>query len=188
MKLTTKKLVYIAVFAALTAVLAPFSIPGPGAVPISLATFAVMLSGLILGPWAGALSQLIYVLLGAVGVPVFSGFSGGLGKLAGPTGGYIIGYLFLAFLCGLIYGRLGRKKQGAAKYAVMVAAMLVGTAVLYLFGTLWFMHLMEADLATALSLCVIPFLPGDAIKIAVAALIVPRLEKPLAKQGFPFFE
>ena len=99
----TKNLVLCAVCAAITCVLAPLSIPLAGGVPISLATFAVMLAGVLLGGSLGALSQLIYVLLGAVGLPVFAGWTGGLGNVLGMTGGFIIGYIPCAWLTGLIY-------------------------------------------------------------------------------------
>lgn len=176
----TKDLVLCALCAAITCILAPLSIPTPGGVPISLATFAVMLSGLVLGARLGALSQLIYVLLGSVGLPVFAGWTGGFGLVMGMTGGYIVGYILLAFFTGLIYFAKGKKETGAAKYVWMVLGMLAGTAVLYAFGTVWFMKVTGMDLAGSLAACVLPFLPGDAVKIAGAAILGGRIEKALS--------
>ena len=95
MKLTTYELVLCALCAAVTCILAPISVPLAGEVPISLATFAVLLSGILLGGRFGAISQLVYVLLGSVGVPVFAGWTGGIGITLGVTGGYIIGYILV---------------------------------------------------------------------------------------------
>ena len=177
--LKTKDLVLCALCAALTCILAPLSIPTPGGVPISLATFAVMLSGLVLGGKLGALSQLVYVLLGSAGLPVFAGWTGGAGLVLGMTGGYIIGYIFLAFFTGLIYFSMGRNAGGKEKYIWMAVSMVIGTAVLYAFGTAWFIKVTGMDLAASLSACVLPFLPGDALKIAGAAVLGGRLEKAL---------
>lgn len=97
-----KKMVYCALMAAVLCVISPLSIP-VGAVPISLATLGVMLAGALLGAQLGTLSVLIYLVLGWVGLPVFAGYSSGFTCLFGPTGGYMIGYLFLAFLTGFLY-------------------------------------------------------------------------------------
>ena len=112
MKLTTYELVLCALCAAVTCILAPISVPLAGEVPISLATFAVLLSGILLGGRFGAISQLVYVLLGSVGVPVFAGWTGGIGITLGVTGGYIIGYILMAFVAGLLYHLFGRNASG----------------------------------------------------------------------------
>ena len=177
----TKNLVLCAVCAALTCVLAPLSIPITGMVPITLATFAVMLSGVLLGGRLGALSRVIYLIIGAVGVPVCAGFTPALPKLLGPTGGYLVGYIPLAFICGAIYSRWGRSVRGVKKYAVMLGGMIAGTAVLYAFGTAWFCILNHVGVIYALTICVVPFLIGDALKMAVVAILVPVLEKAIAK-------
>ena len=176
----TKNIVLCAVCAAVTCVLAPLSIP-VGAIPVTLATFAVMLSGVLLGGRLGALSQLIYLLIGAVGVPVCAGYTPALPKLLGPTGGYLVGYIPLAFICGALYSLWGKNARGVKKYAVMLLAMTAGTVVLYAFGTAWFCILNNVGVLYALSLCVVPFLLGDAIKIAVVMLLAPQLEKAIAK-------
>ncbi len=177
----TKNLVLCAVCAAITCVLAPLSIPISGMIPITLATFAVMLSGILLGGRLGALSQVIYLIIGAVGVPVCAGFTPALPKLLGPTGGYLVGYIPLAFVCGAIYSMWGKNSRGVKKYAFMLLGMIAGTVVLYAFGTAWFCILNHVDVIYALTLCVVPFLIGDAIKIAVVMILAPQLEKAITK-------
>lgn len=176
-----KKLVLCAVTAALTCVLAPVSFVIATAIPITLGTLAVMLSGALLGGGYGAVSQAIYLLIGVVGLPVCAGWTPALPRLIGPTGGYLIGYIPLAFLCGALYSAWGRHARGARQYAALTGAMLIGTAVLYAFGTAWYCVYSGTNVAAALTVCVLPFLPGDAVKIAVVAILTPQLEKALEK-------
>ena len=150
----------------------------------------------MLGWKSGTLSVLLYLLLGMVGLPVFSGFSGGFVKLAGPTGGYLIGYVPLALVSGLLLtlsekirfgsGRTGAEhteaKSGKAFDLIVrrlteFAGMLLGTAVLYALGTAWFCILMDSTVSRALGLCVIPFIPGDLIKMLIALLIGPEIRR-----------
>lgn len=166
-----RPLVFCALFAALIAVCAWITIP-IGPVPISLATFAVMLCGLILGWKYGAIAVAVYILLGLVGVPVFANFRAAE-ALLGPTGGYIVGYLPYALLAGLSVPRLQTRMWGRC------ALLLGGTACCYALGTLWFMHATGRTLAESLGLCVLPFLPGDAAKIALSAFLAPRLRKAI---------
>ena len=168
----TRQLVLAALFAALTAVCSQIQIPLP-MIPINLALFAVHLCGALLGAKWGALSMAVYALLGAVGVPVFAGFGSGPAVLFGKTGGYIIGYILCAAIVGLLSRRLG------FTFPKLCLSMLVGVAMCYLFGTAWFMAISGLNLATSLSYCVLPFLPGDAVKILLAALLALRLRKPL---------
>lgn len=177
----TKKLVLCAVCAAIICVLAPLSVPIAGMIPITLATFAIMLSGILLGGRMGTLSVVIYLIIGAIGVPVCAGYTPALPKLLGPTGGYLVGYIPLAFICGAIYAHWGKNRRGVKKYAAMLIGVLAGTFVLYAFGTAWFCILNNVGVMYALSLCVIPFLLGDAIKIAVVMILAPQLEKAIAK-------
>lgn len=181
MKLTTYELVLCALCAAVTCVLAPISVPLAGEVPISLSTFAVLLSGILLGAKYGAISQLIYVLLGSVGVPVFAGWTGGIGITLGVTGGYIIGYIPMAFIAGLLYHRFGREASGTRKYIVMFVSMVLATAVLYILGTAWFMAQTGMTLGASLAACVIPFLPGDLIKIVAVMLVSVPIEASLKR-------
>lgn len=170
----------IALFAALTAVFSQISIP-IGPVPINLALLSVFACGGALGWKKGAASIAIYILLGIVGVPVFSGFQGGVAKIAGPTGGYIIGYLFAVFIVGLMCDILGKKIW------VLPVSIVIGLVVCYAFGTIWFMISMQSGLIESLTACVFPFLPGDAAKIIVATLIVKALDKahllPVSKKA-----
>ncbi len=171
----TKHMTQIAVMAALICIAGPLVIPA-GPIPLSLATFAVYLAGSVLGKKHGTMAVGLYLLIGIVGVPVFSGFSGGIQKLAGVTGGYLAGYLPCAWLSGA--GAECREKTGWWFHVLMMAA---GTAVLYLIGTGYFMIQTGNALGAALSLCVIPFLPGDAVKIIAAAILTDPLRKALRK-------
>ena len=179
MKLSTYDLVLCALCAAVTCILAPLSVPLAGEVPISLATFAVLLSGILLGGKLGALSQIIYVLLGSVGVPVFAGWTGGIGITLGMTGGYIIGYIPMAFVAGFLYYRLGRSSTGPRKYIVMFVSMVLATVVLYILGTAWFIAQTGMTLPASMAACVLPFLPGDLIKIVAVMLAAPPIEAAL---------
>ncbi len=163
-KLTVRNMVFIALFAAIICVLAPFSF-NVGPIPITLGTFAIYLAGALLGSKKGVIAVSVYILLGAIGLPVFSGFKGGFGVLFGVTGGYIIGYILMALLTG-VFSEKGKK--------LLPVGMVLGTVALYAFGTVWYMVLTGSDLATALMLCAVPFLPGDALKIAaVSAIAIP---------------
>ena len=165
-------LVLTAVFAAIIAVCSIISIP-VGEVPVTLQTFAVCLAAAMLGFRRGTLSVLIYVLLGAVGVPVFAGMTGGIGILSGPTGGYIIGFIPAAVIIGLAADRFQRKALPLA------IAMVIGVLVCYAVGTVWFMVVMKWGIVETLMVCVVPFLIPDAVKIAVAVLLSNRLSKAI---------
>lgn len=181
----------VALMAAVLCVLAPFSIP-IGEIPITLATFVVYLTAAILGSKKGTASVLIYLLIGMVGVPVFSNFSGGVAKLAGPTGGYLIGYLPCAFLVGFLIERefkAIKNLNGMAKSAFELirsaVAMVFGTIFCYLFGTAWFMYQMSETytVAQALAICVVPYLAFDTVKIILATAIAVPIRKLLKKNG-----
>lgn len=166
-------MVLIAAFAALMAVCAWISVPA--AVPFTMQTFAVFAAAAALGARRGTLAVLVYILLGAAGLPVFSGFKGGIGALMGSTGGYITGFLPCAFITGLLCDRFGRSLQ------VMIPSMLLGLLICYAIGTGWFMAVYlsagkEAVLSKVLLMCVVPFIIPDALKIFLAAFIAKRLE------------
>ncbi len=165
-----------AVMTALLCILAPLSIP-IGPVPVSLAILVVCLSAYILGPLPAALSVAVYLLLGLVGLPVFSGFSGGPAKLAGPTGGYLIGYLFTALAGGYAAERSGRC------FAPTFFGMAGGVFLAYLFGTIWFIISANATLPYALSVCVLPFIPVDLIKIIAAISLGRAVRTALLRSG-----
>lgn len=171
-------MVYIAMGATLIAICSWISIPT--AVPFTLQTFAVFFVLLLLGGERGTLAILIYILLGAVGAPVFAGFNGGIGVLLGNTGGYILGFLFV----GLIYMLF--KKLLKKKIVIKIAALVLGLIICYAFGTAWFMHLYmkntgEVGLLTVLGWCVFPFIIPDLIKMALAVVIAKRIEPVMKK-------
>jgi len=170
MQLKTNGMILCALFAALTGVGGLIAIPLPFTpVPITLQTFFTFLAGAILGKYLGALSQLIYLLLGVVGLPVFAKGSSGIGVLLGPTGGYLIGFIPAAFLVGYLLER--REKPS---FGLIFLAMVVGVVAIYLPGVGWLMWVARMNLVKALLLGVLPFMPGDAVKIVVGALIMKR--------------
>jgi biotin transport system substrate-specific component len=167
--LKTKEITLCALFASLTAILSQITIP-IGPVPINMAHLSVFLAAGLLGSRLGALSQLTFVLMGAAGLPVFSGFNGGLTRIAGPTGGYIISYVVSAYVIGWILERFGKRTVKA-----LAISILAGWLVTYAFGTLWFTYITHTSFTAALSLCVIPFLPGDLLKTCIIIILVRRL-------------
>ena len=170
------RLTACALMAALLCVLGPLSVP-IGPIPLTLATLVIYLLTYIVGTWDATISVLLYLLLGAVGLPVFSGYQGGLARLAGPTGGYLAGFLLLPIVGGLLMERAKRKP------ILTGVAMAAGTAVLYFFGTAWFVFLTGNDLGTALSLCVYPFVPFDLLKIVLAVALGKPIRDALLRAG-----
>ena len=169
-KIRTKQMVLIALMTAVTCVLGPLSIPLPfSPVPISLTNFAIFLAIFVLGMKSGTISFIIYLLLGAIGVPVFSSFRGGLQVLAGPTGGYLIGFIFLALIMGFALDHFDRK------LVPTIIGMIIGMAVCYAFGTVWLAKLLSLSFKEGLMMGVIPYLAGDAAKIIIAAIVGPKL-------------
>lgn len=174
-KSPTYALAITAVMTAVICVLAPMSIP-VGDVPITLATLVIYLSLYLLGWRRGSLSVLVYILIGMAGMPVFSGFSGGLGKLAGATGGYLLGYLPMAAIAGWIVDH-------SRSRLVHMAGMVLGTAVCYGLGTAWYCFVTQSPLQAALWVCVIPFIPFDLIKMAASIAAGPVLRDRLVRAG-----
>ncbi|MCL7412350.1 MAG: biotin transporter BioY [ANME-2 cluster archaeon] len=166
----TKPLIYAALFAALTAIGAFIKIPIPlSPVPITLQVFFVLLAGLVLGARWGGTSMVVYVMLGIIGLPVFSGGSSGLGVLLGPTGGYLIGFVAGAFVTGLIYTGAGQKVH------VTIGAMIAGLAVIYLLGVIQLSIVAHISIPQAVAVGMAPFLLGDAIKILAALIVADRI-------------
>ena len=160
--------IYASLMAALTAAGAYLAIP-IGPVPIVLQNLFVFLSGLLLGPRWGAASVGIYLLAGALGLPVFAGGTGGIGHFAGPTGGYLLGYLPAVYVIGLISG-------GSKKGAVLdIIAMVCGGLMVYAIGLTWLKILTKMTIAKTLAVGMFPFVPGDGIKIAAAVPIAKAL-------------
>jgi biotin transport system substrate-specific component len=170
----------IALFAALTAAGTFIAIPLPfSPVPVALQNLFAILAGLCLGPLMGSLSVALYLAAGALGAPVFAGASGGIARLLGPTGGYLLGYLIGAFAAGFVAGRPRTDKQIRPWRLVLAAAL--GLLVVYVPGMLRLKQIMGFGWTQAFAGGILPFLPGDAAKLAAAALIAPRLRRVIAE-------
>lgn len=166
----TYALVITALFAALTAAFSQISIP-IGPVPVNLALLAVCTAGGLLPTGRAVMSQVIFLLVGGAGIPVFAGFRGGVSVLVGPTGGYIIGYIVAALVISLMLKKLGKKIY------TVVPSIIIGILLCYAFGTAWYVVSTGTGIVDALLLCVVPFLIGDAAKTAAAAFLIMRLKK-----------
>ena len=169
-------MVYASLFAALTAVGAFLAIP-IGPVPIVLQNMFVYLAGLLLGSRWGLASVGVYLLAGACGLPVFAGGLGGIGRIIGPTGGYLIGYLPVVFIIGKISARSN------PRVIFDVLAMICGSVALYAFGITWLKIVTGMTLAKTLAVGMVPFLIGDALKIAAAAAIAKVLRPVIRVPG-----
>lgn len=179
MKLSIYKIAIIGVMTAIICIMAPFSIPLPfTVVPISLTNLAIYFTVFVLGWKMGTISYLIYLLIGLIGVPVFSGFTSGFSKLAGPTGGYLIGFIFLVIISGWFIEKFPNK------IPMYIIGMLLGNIVTYLFGTIWLANLTGNTFKQALAIGVLPFLLGDLLKIIAAVLIGTVLRKQILRSGF----
>ena len=173
-KMKTLVMAYIGLFAVVIAICSWISIPT--VVPFTLQTFAVFLAVAVLGGKRGTLSVIVYVLLGAVGLPVFSGFKGGIGVLLNTTGGYIIGFIFSALLMWAFEKAFGKKAWA------LILSMILALALCYAFGTIWFMivyanNVGAVGLSAVLGWCVIPFVIPDLIKIALAFILSIRISR-----------
>lgn len=160
---------YASMFGALTALGAYLMIPLPP-VPVTMQTLFVILAGALLGGYLGALSQVVYILLGVIGLPVFSGGKAGFGVLIGPTGGYLIGFVVGA----LVIGKLTSLKRDPGLLWLM-GSMLAGVAIIYTLGIAQLMLVAKLDFIKAISVGLLPPLPGDIIKIVVAAFICRKI-------------
>lgn len=172
-------LTIIGLMTAVLCILGPLSLVIPfSPVPISLTNLAICLTVVLLGMKRGTLVTMGYLFIGFMGVPVFSAFTGGFGKLIGPTGGYLIGFVFLALIAGYLVDR----HPGKAGWAAL--GMALGTIVLYALGTVWLAYVAGMTFSQALFAGVVPFVIGDAIKIALAILVGFPLKKRLDRAGF----
>lgn len=163
-----------ALMAALMCALCPISVP-IGPVPVSLSVMVIMLTVYILGAKGAAISYVVYLLLGAAGMPVFSGFTGGLAKLAGPTGGYLIGFLPMILISGIVIWK------SRENLWLSMLGMAAGIAVDYALGTAWFVFQTQSTVAHALDVCVYPFIPFDLGKMVVAAVFGKMIHSVLLK-------
>lgn len=176
-KMTTYQMTQIGLMTAVTCILGPLSIQLPGGIPLSLTNLVIYLTVFLLGWKKGTISYVLYMLLGMIGLPIFSGFSGGLGKVAGPTGGYIIGFIFLAIISGYFVEKFPGKR------GMHILGMVLGCVVDYILGTIWFMAQTQMALGAALTACVFPFLIGDGLKIILASVVGPIIRKSWLKAG-----
>lgn len=158
--MNTKQLIRISMMTAVLVVLTQISLP-VGPVPFTLQTLAVLLCGFILGPRDGFISVLVYILLGAIGVPVFAGFSGGFSKIVGPTGGYLFSFLLSAIIAGYIYAK-------SPKRTSLYIAGLLSFAVTHTLGIAWFIFITRMPFAKALPLVFYPFIIPDLVKLVIA--------------------
>lgn len=174
---TIATIAMIALMTAVTCILGPLSVP-IGPVPISLTNLAIYFTVILLGWKKGTVSYVIYLLIGLVGVPVFSSFSAGPAKLFGPTGGYLIGFIFLAMISGWFIEKFPGKR------VMYFVGMVLGTAVCYALGTAWLAYEAEMTFQAALMAGVIPFIIGDIAKMIVAIIVAPMIKNPLVKAGY----
>ncbi|MEE8886816.1 MAG: biotin transporter BioY [Eubacteriales bacterium] len=174
----TRNLVFCALMAAVMCVLSPFAVP-VGPVPITLATLVLYFMIYIIGWKRSIISTAIYILLGIVGLPVFSGGNAGPGVIAGPTGGFIIGYIPMIVVMGILMEK--HRTNSLKDHVLCMIYMIIGTVVLYAVGLVWFMIMMQSDFATAFAACCAPFIVNDLIKMALAMIFGPMLHSRLAR-------
>lgn len=173
-KMSTLELTYVSMFVVLMAICSWISIPL--AIPFTLQTLAVFLILGLLGGKLGTMAIVTYIILGSIGIPVFAGFTGGIGILFATTGGYIFGFILTALSYWLITKLFGTKTW------IMAISMVIGLILCYAFGTVWFMQIYARNLGpigltTALAWCVIPFIIPDVIKIILALIIIKGVKK-----------
>ena len=167
----TKMLTVTGLMTAVICIVGPVSIPIPvSPVPVTLTNFAVCIAVYVLGLKAGTVSCLIYLCLGAAGLPVFSAFSGGIGKLAGPTGGYLVGYIPSALFGALVMKLLGKNILIASFFSAVVS-----TVFFYVVGLPWLSLMLDLPLSGTLGAGLFPFIFGDVLKIIVATLVTPSV-------------
>lgn len=177
-RLNTKDMALIGVMAALLCVTGPMVFPVPASpVPVSLGSLVVYLGVYALGKKRSSMACVIYLLIGFFGLPVFSGFAGGPGKIFGPTGGYIIGYVFMSYIGGVFIEKWKDRKL------MHLLGIMGGTMVCYLLGTVWLMIQAELNLYVAFFTGVVPFIPGDIAKVLVALILGSKIKNSLRKSG-----
>ena len=174
-KLSISEMCQIGSFVAIIIVCAQISIPMPYGVPMTLQTFAILLAGMVLGPKKGTIAALVYVLLGAIGVPVFTAFAGGLGIIFGRTGGFILAFPFVALAAGIG----GRRKN----IFWLILWLVIGTIILFIGGMLMFSFVTSSSLMVSFTLVVVPFIPTEIIKIVMVIVLGKVIKKALNRSG-----
>lgn len=179
----TVDFVISSLIAAVLCILAPVSVPlGFTPIPVTMGLFVIIMAGILLGPSRGSLCVAIYILLGAIGLPVFSGYMGGIQKIFGPTGGYILGYILLVWICGYFTEYFSGKRY------MCFLGIILGTSVCYVFGTIWMSLQLQISFVEALWLGVIPFLPVDILKMFLAVMICCPIRSRLIRESLISFE
>ena len=182
----TRQLTLCAVMAAVMCVIAPISVP-IGPISVTGGTLTIYLTACLLGPRRGLAATAVYLLAGFAGLPVFSNYMGGAGRLLGPTGGYLVGYLPMMLLAGLAaehaFQHFGGREKKALMAALQFLGMVLATAVLYAFGTAWYCVQAGVGLQTALAACVFPFIPFDLMKMILALLAGVPVRRRLEQAG-----
>ena len=163
-------LCFISLMTAIIAIMAQIAIPLPVGVPITMQTFAIALAGITLGARKGALATLIYIILGAIGLPIFSNFTGGYQCLIGPTGGFLLSFPIMAYIIGL-----------GTKHNLTLPNIILGSVINLFCGALWFSLLGNIPFLTGVTTCVIPFIPATIIKIILSWIIGMNIRKRLLK-------
>ncbi len=173
-KIKTIEITIIGLMTAVLCIMGPLTIPIPiSVVPISFTNLAIYIIVYILGWKKGTITYLLYLMIGLAGVPVFSGFGAGFGKLAGPTGGYLIGFIFMAMFAGVMVEKFPGKK------ILHLVGMVFGLIIAYTLGTVWLTYQLDLGMKEGLLMAVVPYLPGDALKIVAALFVGPVLQKNL---------
>lgn len=168
----TAALTLISLMTAVTCILGPLSIVIPiSPVPISFTNLAIYFSAIILGRKKGTISYIVYLMIGFIGIPVFSGFTSGPAKLLGPTGGYLIGFIFMALIAGFFVDRF------PSKTFIHITGMVLGTIITYILGTGWLAYQANMTFKAALFAGVIPYIPGDIVKIIIATILGTAIKK-----------
>lgn len=178
MNMKTKSMILCAIFAAIISIFAVMTIP-IGIVPITMGFFGIMLTGVVLGHKKGVIAVVIYLLLGIIGLPVFSNFKAGIQVIAGPTGGYLWSYIIMVWIIGILTRKLPQNQW--LSLLKIFTACIVGIIVSYATGTVQFMFVQKTDLAKALTLCVIPFIPFDIVKAIIATYAGSLIAKTLKR-------
>lgn len=175
-----RDLVFVALMTSVLCILAPFSIP-IGPIPLSLATFVIYIIAYVLGSKRGTAAVLLYLLIGIIGVPVFSNYGAGLQKVVGPTGGYLVSYILLVAITGFLC------EKTKCAYIPSILAMVLSTLLLYLIGSAWLAYSNHMTFSAAIAAGMLPFIPGDIIKIAIASILGKQLHERLNKAGMRIY-
>lgn len=179
MKVSIRTICYAGMFAAIISVLSILVVPTPWGVPFTLQTFAIALAGFVLGKWFGSISVALYVCLGLVGIPVYAGMKAGPAVLFGPTGGYIFGFILMAFVCGVAVELYIRFAKSAVRFPLLIVFSAIGLACCHILGSIQLKFVLDSTFLYALSVGSLPYLLKDILSVAAAYAISIALRKAL---------